>query len=420
MARLNFPGLTALILFGLIAAEYILITLFVQGQDPASGSLIARGAYFGAGLIAITFALPSLILSCGNFGRLLILLWTLLIAMPVLAGLVFRPDHSSLMSYYLQAAFGSIAFTSFGLLFAKNGMRWPLAFSVWLLMLIFTIPAINEMLASSFGAATSIAQQALHITAGDHFLMATLLLIAVSATIQSRLIIYVVGFIALAAIGSRTSLYAYVVALPIILVMTSEAGSPISFKALAAIGLIVLTPIMVSFVLVELANTRMFAFFSDIGADTSVRERLQTLYGGWDDIMSSPVAGAFGSDIDRYGRGGYYIHNYLELWRQLGAFPFFLFIGLLIATIHLSTRRSAILHPNASFTLMLFLGPLLTQIAFSRAYGYPQIFFVLGMAAALMAARLRSAVADGPTTVGDAPGALQTPRIRWTRSAAAG
>lgn len=385
MFRLRYQDVVAIVLAGLVAVGYVILALSVQDIDFPGGTVLIRVAFYAAGLLAMLAAFPILLRGAGTYAQGLLLLLVLLAVGPLMGGFLFRPDHADLVPQYLMAAFGNAAYAAFGILFLRQGLGLRAMLGIWGAMALATMPALLEMFAVGFGVETRIAAAGLHITEGDHFLIATLLLIAVLSQLRDRMIVYVAGFIFLSAIGSRTSLYSYFLALPIILLMTPEPKGVVPMRMLGVIALVAAIPLGLSIVTDQLAGTRMFSFFADATADTSVQGRISTLEGGWQDILDSPVVGAFGSHIDRYGEDGWYIHNYLELWRQFGLAPFLLFLVLLAGAIPFGLFRSRSIHPNVPFTFLLISGPLFAQILLSRSYGYPQIFMVLGMAAALRA-----------------------------------
>jgi O-antigen ligase len=291
---------------------------------------------------------------------------------------------------YLLLGFGNAVFAAMGFAFARHGVPNPILFAIWLVMIIASVPPLIEMASIGFGEATQVTRMAMHITVGDLLMFATLLLLIRPMQPTTRLAVYAISFVALVALGSRTSLYAFAAALPAILLFS---GSRRFAWIALPVGLVVLASVIalaMDFVTGQQAQeTRMFAFFSDAQEDTAWTGRIFALQLGLADIASNPILGSFGSHFDLTGEDGSYIHNYLEMWRQFGILPFALFVALLATAIaHLLNRRED-QDGSRLYFLALFGGPILLQVVFSRSYGYPHVFFILGFVAFSIAASAR-------------------------------
>ncbi|MBX9801219.1 MAG: hypothetical protein K2Y04_00475 [Caulobacteraceae bacterium] len=369
--------------------DFVRLTLFVYGIEPPFIDGMFYILYYILFSIAIGILIVDYFRGGSFFYATLIVLLILITTAPLIAGTLIRPEHSGLIVMGLNQAFASAAFAAMGLLYAKFGLRFREVLVLWLVMLIATIPAVIQMISDGFGAETRLAAAGMHITLGDQILMMTLLLIIASRTLGRRLLVFSIGFVLLSAVGSRTSLYAYAFALPVILLASKEKQQLLSFRFVSITALTISLPFIMNYITGESASgTRMFGFFSEGTTDSSWQGRIDQMRAGLEDIAANPITGSFGSDVDRYGSIGFYIHNYLELWRQFGILPFALFTGLVIYTVLVIILRHRLIPKDVRFAVILLLVPFLIQIIFSRSYGYPHIFFILGMMALLTTARL--------------------------------
>ena len=80
----------------------------------------------------------------------------------------------------------------------------------------------------------------------------------------------------------------------------------------------------------EIAGNRMFRML--YGAeDLSATMRQEHMEKGLQGLSSTWILGDFMGDIDpQFGKTGYYMHNYLSFWRQVGIIPFIAFSVILI------------------------------------------------------------------------------------------
>lgn len=386
-----------LILFSIVFVfDFVRLTLFAYNVEPP----LVDGLFYILFYTMMSLAIGILFVDCFNsrsaFYAVLVTFLLLVAVAPALAGTVLRPQHADLITFYLNIAFLNASFAAMGYIYARYGINFSQIFLLWAVMVAVTVPAIIQMMSAGFGMETRLALAGMHITLGDQLMMVTLILIAAARTIERRFLFFFIGVVCLSAVGSRTSLYAFAIALPLIMLEKMKWRDLISLRIVPVLLVTATLPYIVNYITGDSARgTRMFGFFSEGARDSSWLGRVDQMNQGLSDIANNPIMGSFGSDIDRYGEWGRYIHNYLELWRQLGILPFTIFVSLVIYTIIATITRKKSISDDARFAVIILLVPITVQLLFSRSYGYPQIFFILGMMAFLTAGRLSKGLRIG-------------------------
>ena len=361
---------------------FVRVMLQSQGIEPPLIDGLNVLSYSVIGGISIGY-FAARTMSFRSYGLLVSLFILYLSISPIFISAFFKPEHIDLVPQYLGYAFSAAFYTSMGYLFRRQTLDYRLVLLLWWMAFMASVPAILEMISLGVGGETFVSRSGFHIPLGDLFLFISLIAMALSPRMTIRVGIYALSILALLAIGSRTSLYVFVPTLMVIFVLEARRSAlwPSLLVALlvawfvspAAMTLLVHSP---------LGQTRMFQFLVSPVLNTSWRARNIALQGGLEDIAQHPLLGSFGSHVERFGDSGMYIHNYLEIWRQFGLLPFGAFLVLLvIALIAPIITRSSYARMAA---VPLFAVPLLSQITFSRSYGYSYIFFIFGIAAALL------------------------------------
>jgi O-antigen ligase len=180
---------------------------------------------------------------------------------------------------------------------------------------------------------------------------------------------------------SRTALYAFVLVLPVTLILIRKSARYlVVFTLLLALFF---SPFLST---LQEASRRMFAF-QNLDADSSARERNILFEEGISAIKQNWFIGDYVGQL-RYGSLGAYIHNYLSLWRQFGFIPFFSFIILLGYLLTQSIRcfskaQSYIRYPSENAFLIMGGCFCLVEILAARSYNSPFIWFFIGMAVKL-------------------------------------
>lgn len=222
---------------------------------------------------------------------------------------------------------------------------------------------------------------------GDSFALWSLLLLSV---IRRRPFISAgavfLSVIALFALNSRTSLYAFVLILPVYFCLNRK-----SFKyfLLLFLTFFILSALSGTMTLETLrrANARMFAIQA-LDNDGSVILRRFMQEKGLEALGKNWFWGDYAGQLAYSNLGGY-IHNYLSLWRQWGLFPFAIFLAFAAQYIVVAWQffwnealRRFSISPTMIF-LILGGGFCLVENIASRSYGYPYIWMFFGMSACI-------------------------------------
>lgn len=366
----------------LIALAYIQVALYCVGVEPPLLKGVLLVGYILGGAVCSAYFLSKVRALSNVISFVLVALLIILFLAPVIAGLFFRPQYAESIPAYLALAFGNLVYAALGYITARFRISFRVTFGCWIAMGIFTYPALIEMLSLQFGAETVFSRVQMHITLGDYYMFSTLLLISQLDDQKRRLIVFSISIIILTAIGSRTSLFAFLAVLPVIL-YSQRTKMSAGVKILTFLVICVLAGSALSALLTadSLENTRMFSVFFQGEEDSAISSRKFIFTEGLNDIYDSPIFGKFRSDFDRFLADGNYIHNYLEMWRQFGIIPFGMFVYLTVKCGFAAVSGTFKGETVVSSTIAIFFFPYLFEVALSRSYGYPSIFFIFGMMA---------------------------------------
>ena len=199
-----------------------------------------------------------------------------------------------------------------------------------------------------------------------------------------RNVIFAIGMICLFLNSARSEFVAIVI---FFLVFEASASkyrivTPLIAVVLAAISLVALISIDP-----EMADNRITQLM-DLSNDESSNVRDAISREGFEKILASPVLGDYGNYVP-----GYYIHNILSAWQELGIFGFAYFLLL----IYSPTKRFAVcalMYGDRSRGTALCLGMLAATIVlliFGKYFAYPLVAVALGMASSEF--KSRSAIA---------------------------
>ena len=221
-------------------------------------------------------------------------------------------------------------------------------------------------------------QEGIYLMLGDTFGLWPLLSGAVVKKRFSRLIIVLVALFCLTMLNTRTSLYAFIMAIPFLFRL--KLGRAGILMAIIVSALIFLAPMLQS---QENLIGRMYgSIFS--GEDSSMKSRLIQFDVGLTALAEHWFIGDYAGQVRDFGEYGAYMHNILSYWSQFGLIPF-----LLIISIWVRATRRAFRHINSSnnwedpdslfFVLALvYFG---VEVFASRSYLYFMAWLVLGMSA---------------------------------------
>lgn len=224
--------------------------------------------------------------------------------------------------------------------------------------------------------------EGMYLFLGDTFAVTAIVAIAYLRRSIFSVAAIIVSVVVLYVIGTRTSLYAFVLVAYIYAILLTRNMQPRLYRIASKIFITTLTVIgiVATLMLTDASQNRMLAFIVT-GEDSSWAFRAWQLSEGLSVIWENPVFGQYGSDYLLLNRFGDYIHSYLEIWRQFGIVPFTLFlIALVGAARTLWSTRARAEEPawRMAVLLMVFSG---IEITFARTWGSPYIFAAIGMAA---------------------------------------
>jgi len=207
---------------------------------------------------------------------------------------------------------------------------------------------------------------------GDTFAIWSLLTISFYNKKYLSVFLVFISAICLYMISSRSSLYGFLFILPFVFKNTKNGWIQFTFICAVFIACIL-------FVLnaETLMSSRMLRFIFT-GYDHSFYLRELIMERNVDDIFNNWFLGDYAGQL-RHGEFGYYIHNYLSLWRQFGIIPFVIFIALLLPFFkwfYPWMRGKKYQEYDFLFYLIIFL---LVEIIFTRAYKSHFIWIAIGM-----------------------------------------
>lgn len=177
---------------------------------------------------------------------------------------------------------------------------------------------------------------------------------------------------------SRTSMYAFILVVPIIAFFTKK-----SMKYYWVLLVLIFAMLSADiFVFIQESSSRMFAF-QNLEKDASIMARNYLFKEGLSGIKQNWFLGDYLGQL-RYGSLGSYIHNYLSLWRQFGLIPFVCFCFLILFStmkawkVYWKSKKDKMISPEFFF-LIVGGAFCLIEIVAARSYISPYIWFFIGM-----------------------------------------
>lgn len=226
----------------------------------------------------------------------------------------------------------------------------------------------------------------IYLFLGDSFALWSIALF--STAVQKPCInsIFIIcSILGLFAFNSRTSLYAFILVIPLILLITKKTLRYFAFVGVI-LFLIVAFSGFLSIEKLQKTNKRMLAVFN-LENDSSFIAREHLEERGTKGLKKNLFVGDYNGQLE-YGSLGAYIHNYLSLWRQFG-FPCFLaFCTLLFIflsrgwKIFIQAHQKREKSPVSADAFFFLVGGsfCFIEILAARSYGSPYIWLFLGMA----------------------------------------
>jgi len=218
---------------------------------------------------------------------------------------------------------------------------------------------------------------AIHLYLADIFAILSICVIGELKNGNVRYLIFFISLFILFILGSRTSLYAFCLTLPFMIIVLRE------YK-----GFIKSSVYLIFFVLIVMLILGRDAFLSHrmvsfliTGNDTGITGRIKYFWEGMSCLMNTPIMGDYVGQVKNGNGLGSYIHNYFSIWRQFGLVPFILFLYF---AVQMTKKFAAFMKdglPSGGRSLvyvLLFVFNMI-EIIFSRSYVFPFAFISIGM-----------------------------------------
>ena len=196
-----------------------------------------------------------------------------------------------------------------------------------------------------------------------------------------RVVILLVTFVTLFITGSRADFISYLIVLPLALWMTMRTTLRFALLifSIATIGLFSLI-INLDYLLVS----RQLQIFGGIEQFTSLLARSRLLSVGFDQIISSPILGAYGDTLAELGSIGSYMHNIFSVWQAFGLLPFLIYVFFVITALYFSITQ--IINKGRTMDqhlqLIVLVCMIITvQVLFAKSMGWFHVALSWGMVA---------------------------------------
>lgn len=237
-----------------------------------------------------------------------------------------------------------------------------------------------------------------YLAIADQFALWSLLALAYAERHRWLLLVLSsVSAAALFAIGSRSSLYAFLIAVVVFGFVVAPKRS-IAVLAIAGAALSAIVAPEIS----DMEDLgRMFALVN-LANDPSYIERGEQRAVAFERIAAHPISGDYGGTIRDFGSLGAYTHDITSYWQHLGLIPFILIVFLLaFAALALfrSARRIRTEKSLGVFDtfLVLYFPFVVVQVVFSRAYDWPFLWVLFGISASKWSCRAQSTTSRFPS-----------------------
>jgi len=188
---------------------------------------------------------------------------------------------------------------------------------------------------------------------------------ALARNMPLRLVVYAIGIVALFYNGARSEL---IVAIPMFVIAESLLSRKNMALVLVAcfVFLFLMGP-LIDYLEQAFPNNRAVELLSDFSTDQSVREREFVYLQGLDVIRHHPVFGSYGYYVE-----GYYVHNLLSAWAELGIFGFALFLAGVLYPVAGATQNfiKNRIDPEL-LAFALFAGSSFALFVFAKNFSHP-------------------------------------------------
>jgi hypothetical protein len=246
-----------------------------------------------------------------------------------------------------------------------NGANYRRVLRVaWTLLTFFFI--YNSVL-NALRFSIDLGDNLIYLMLADNYAILGIFAVHATRSKVMRHFVFILSIVTLFALLSRTSLYFFVAIYIMYLYRENKK--------------LLLTMLTLSFILALNASSdvkegRMLKMVFG-GPDKSASMRYGMLIDGLNSIKENWFTGQFMGDINEYaGTEGYYIHNYLAIWRQYGLIPFVVIIlTIIVNQFKLGTDwlKNAPLK-EAEMLLFYFSMFVIFEIVFARTFDHPYIW----------------------------------------------
>lgn len=235
-------------------------------------------------------------------------------------------------------------------------------------------------------------KEGIYLMLGDTFGLWALLACVVVTHRLGRATLVVISLICIAFLNSRTSLYAFITAIPFVY--------RLRFGRTAVVIVIILAGLLSFAPLLETQDGLIGRMFGSVisGEDSSLNSRMIQFDVGITSLADHWFLGDYGGQIRDFGDFGAYLHNILSYWSQFGLIPFLLIISLWVkATLRAKSciaSDEAWADPDQRFfvaALVFFV----VEVFASRSYVYFMAWLALGMSAAPIFNKTPQAIPTG-------------------------
>ncbi|NQV30784.1 MAG: O-antigen ligase family protein [Candidatus Marinimicrobia bacterium] len=223
----------------------------------------------------------------------------------------------------------------------------------------------------------------IYLMLADNYAILGIFAVHATRAKTGRHLIFIMSIVTLFALLSRSSLYFFVA---IYILFLFRENKKLLMMIMISSFLFVLNASS------EVREGRMLVLVFG-GQDKSAHMRYDMLMDGVHSIKQNWFTGQFMGDINEYaGTEGYYIHNYLAVWRQYGLIPFIIIISTIIINqyrLGMDWIRSKKLEQEEK--LLFYFGMfVIFEITFARSFMHPYIWMTFVPALVYSKARFKA------------------------------
>jgi hypothetical protein len=216
---------------------------------------------------------------------------------------------------------------------------------------------------------------------GDGFAILALMFVTTRCSRGALLVSTFLAIVILFFIPSRSSLMCAALALAVFLYMRFPSASLMAGSFIAGFGLFFFIGMGSRINLAALVQGQAFSrqtYFLVEGEDNSLNLRLEYWNTGMNTIFQNPFLGQYGYHIEKYAEQGTYMHNIMDIWAQVGIFPFLIFaLFILMASKYVYSKKNLVSY-NPRLTGISMLVFSIASLILARNQGSIHILFAIG------------------------------------------